>query len=71
MNEHTAPTPTEVTPARRLIRTIVQVLIAVPVAMGAMKALGVEIDTAVAAWTAGAVIIISAAQNGWDNYKTS
>lgn len=71
MNDQT-PTPTpEVTPARRVLRTIVQVLIAVPVAMAAMAALGTEIDPAVAAWTGGAVILISAAQNGWDGRKTS
>jgi hypothetical protein len=68
----TPDTPdTPITPARRVLRTIIQVLVAVPVAMAAMAALGVDIDTAVAAWTGGAVILISAAQNGWDQRNTS
>ncbi len=62
---------TTVTPGRRVLRTIVQVLIAVPVAMAGMSALGVDLDPAIAAWTGGAVVLVSAAQNGWDDRKAA
>jgi hypothetical protein len=58
-----------VTPTRRVVRTVVQVLLAVAAAIpAAVGVLGLPASTAAAAVSiAGAfAVIVSAAHNGWD-----
>lgn len=78
-SEHTDDTPVEPDARRRVIRTTVQVvvavLVAIPAAWGALAAAGVDIPAAVTAWVIGIpaalTILISAAQNAYDARHTT
>lgn len=65
--EHQAPTPT-----RRVVRTVLQTIIAVCAAVPAAVAL-LPLDPAEAAWPVGiagaAVIVVSAIQNGLEDVR--
>lgn len=73
----TPPPYTGPTPRRRTARTAVQVLlavlVAVPAALGALTAAGVELGarpTALAVGVTGfAVVLISAGQNAYDQHR--
>ena len=66
MTETTPPSP-----RRRILRTAIQVLIAVPAAFAAIEVAGVDVPASGAAWAIGIsgalVVLISAAQNGWED----
>lgn len=72
--EHADNISTEPDARRRVIRTAIQVVVAVlvsiPAAWGALAAAGVDIPASVTAWVIGIpaalTILISAAQNAYD-----
>jgi hypothetical protein len=69
--EPPAPATDAPGPWRRVVRTVKQVLVAVPTAWLALTASGVDVSPRLSALIAGvagaALILVSAAQNGWDN----
>lgn len=55
--------------ARRIARTALQAVLAVPAAIAAVTAAGGHVDPRVVAYSAGAVVLVSAVHNAWDSYS--
>lgn len=55
--------------ARRIARTALQALVAVPAAVAAVNAAGGHVDPRIVAYSAGTVVIVSAVHNAWDSYS--